>query len=207
MDRKMSEKLPLWLLHLIWWTGFIVLFPLWYWQKRHIQPLNTFLPHPVGFYSGSRQRHLSHTHAGGVGRIDCGKFGSGYAAQGLAAQIAAQLNGNTKQAIHWQCLGGRAINLQKTHHWLIPQVEPLKPDFLVIVLGFNDTWQLTPVSQWREGLYRVIHRVRDNVKQGIFFTLSAPFFSKIWPQPLRFLLDIRRMLLNQTLKAFINAAE
>ncbi|OUD12227.1 SGNH/GDSL hydrolase family protein [Thioflexithrix psekupsensis] len=197
----MLEKLPLWLLHLIWWMGFILLFPLWYWQKRRIQPLNRILPYPAGATQGVfKGTYPIHTLVV-LGESTAVGIGIATHAQGLAAQIAAHLNGYTKQAIHWQCLGGREINVQKTHHWLIPQVEPLKPDILVIVLGLNDTWQLTSLSRWREELYRVIHSAKDNVKQGIFFTLSPPFSQKKYaPQPLRFLLNIRRMLLNYHLE-------
>ncbi len=76
--------------------------------------------------------------------------------EGLAAQLARCLAERFSRTVRWQVAGQSGIRLAGLLERLpeLPEEEPA--DFVVVVLGVNDTLGLTGKRHWQEGLGRLI---------------------------------------------------
>lgn len=198
----MTHQLRLLGLKSLWWLSYL-LWPILYWQYRQLRKQWQF-PHSTGSAQATLPGQQPACRLLLLGEAAVAGASVMSVQQTFAAQIAQHLNRHSQRRIQWQTLGSCEIDLVKMEHWLIPQVEPLQPDVLIIVLGFNDTIQLTSLAEWRAGLYRVIHEVRVNVRQGIYFTAVPPLQQlTTLPNPLRQVLGIRAALLDEELQSVL----
>lgn len=196
-------------LYRLWLKGLsllsMLLFPLLYEQAAETRKQVLHLPIPQGAMQANLAGHYPACQLLALGEWTVLGLGAETQQQGLTAQVAQYLNQHTQQAMHWQALGCNGIDLHKMQHWLSPQVEPIKPDFLLISLGINDSMQGTSCAQWHEGLHSFIAEVRPYVRQGIFFTAVPPLqHLRGAPQPLRSVLGLRAAAFNEELQQLLH---
>ncbi|MEM6691861.1 MAG: GDSL-type esterase/lipase family protein, partial [Planctomycetota bacterium] len=100
---------------------------------------------------------------------------------------------------HWRVIARSGYTAQKVYEKLLPKVQSTQLDLIVIGLGGNDTFKLTPPNKWKRDIQRLILELRKRFpKTPIIFSnvppirsfpaftkLSSPRFAGYSPWPFR----------------------
>lgn len=195
--------------HAIWWPGLLTL-PVLLGQAIHVRRSTQLLASAPSPHSGtctpknaSEERQLSMYL---VGESTVAAVGARAHEHGLSGQLASHLSERLSRPVRWEALGligarARECLDHQIELELIPRLEQVPSDLIVVVLGVNDTTKLTPRPAWRKTLGEIVKRCRRETTCPILFTGVPPmeYFTAL-PWPLRPVLGARACLLDEDLQ-------
>lgn len=130
-------------------------------------------------------------------------------ADALAGQLAANLTTRLGRPVVWRVVGRNGVTAKMTRQSLLPLV-PLEPvDLAVIVLGVNDTKNLTPSRRWSVDLQQLFFDLRVRVGAARLLVSGVPpmgVFPAL-PAPLRQFLGLRAALMDAALRRAVSETE
>jgi len=181
----------------LFWLLFLGLAPLLLWQGRRTRRNTLRLPEAIGPQQGScgsgppLKLHL-------IGESPVAGVGVAMQSEGIGPALAMPLSSQLQRQVYWHCHGHNGATLQQLLGKLPTLTTP--PDAVIIMVGVNDTTQLTSLVQWRQQLQQ-LKAVLGNTT--LFFTPVPPMaqFSAL-PKPLNLWLGLRAHLLNAEVALF-----
>ena len=197
----MADRFESTRLSIAWWTLFLLLAPLLWWQGRRTRARTPRLPEAQGecsgFIAGDGLTRclvvIGESPVAGVG-VDCYE-------NSLTAELARVYALRTGQPVKWHAIGENGINLRDTRARLMPRLAGLQPDIVIVALGVNDSTGLTARRRWRSELLALATDLQDRTATPIVFAGVPPLgsFSAL-PQPLRFWIGMRARILDADLR-------
>ncbi|MFD2467203.1 SGNH/GDSL hydrolase family protein [Amycolatopsis silviterrae] len=125
----------------------------------------------------------------GVGALTHAEALTGQLAEGLA-------RGHPDREVRWQALGITGASARMVLDELVPRVRPA--DFVVVVLGVNDTLELHSAARYRRDLLAIIVEVRRRIGDVPVLLAGVPPLASFpsLPRPLRDVLGARSVALD-----------
>jgi lysophospholipase L1-like esterase len=178
-------------------------------QGRYVRRITPALPEAGGPVTGGvpgegaplRLLVLGESTAAG-----CGVSDHGEAIGGLLSASLARLTG---RAVQWRVVGRNGVTAQDTRQQLLPLIPQQPVDLVVILLGVNDTKNLTPARRWRSDLRLLFGDLRIRVGPVPLLISAVPPMGAFpaLPPPLRQFLGLRAALMDAALREEIAASE
>jgi lysophospholipase L1-like esterase len=137
-------------------------------------------------------------------------------ASGFTVKIASTISAHTNTSVTWSAFGENGIRLHELNARLPEEIEKLAAncsrsaqnkdyDLAIVTMGVNDSTKFTSVKQCRSALIDTIKILKANTDGPIYFTQVPPLWQfPALPSPLKQLLGIRSLILDNELKAFCN---
>ncbi len=181
------------------------LLPLMALQGRHVRRITPVLPEAAGATAGAfaaegvpvRLLVLGESTAAGCGVSDH--------SQGMGGQLAAALSQQLDRPVTWRVVGRNGVTAKVTRQQLLPLV-PLEPvDLVAVLLGVNDTKNLTPTRRWQADVRRLLCDLRIRVGPAKLLVSAVPPMGSFpaLPSPLRQFLGLRAALMDAALRAVL----
>ena len=126
----------------------------------------------------------------------------------LSGQLAAALSRRTGQAVAWRVVGRNGVTARVTRQSLLPLI-PIEPvDLVAIILGVNDTKDLTPARRWQRDLKQLFFDLRIRLGPTPLVVSGVPPMGSFpaLPPPLRQFLGLRAALMDAALREAVAAA-
>ncbi len=183
------------------WYGALPTLPIWAaqgWWARHRA---VKLPPAAGPTQGRVGDGTHRARLAVLGESPVAGVGVENHQQGLTGQIATALAAQTGARIDWLAVGENGIRLAACRQTLAKQAMAWQPDYLVIVLGVNDTTGLTPRQHWRREFQGLLQDMQPQLRRATLCAGVPPMqkFTAV-PQPLRQIVGARARLLDGDLQ-------
>lgn len=185
------------------------LLPLMVLQGRRVRRQTPMLPEAGGPTAGQTSGSGAPLRLLVLGESTAAGCGVSSHADAMAGQLAAALTTQLGRPVAWRVVGRNGVTAKVTRQSLLPLV-PLEPvDLAVIVLGVNDTKNLTPARRWRSDLQQLFFDLRLRVGPAQLLVSAVPpmeMFPAL-PAPLRQFLGLRAALMDAALRQAIAQTE
>lgn len=95
---------------------------------------------------------------------------------GVTFQIAKLLHEKTNHNIIWDAVGGTGYNVDKVRKQLVNKLPngQASPQFIVIMLGGNDTFELRSPLTWRRGMSKLIMILKERYPNAKIVIANLP---------------------------------
>ncbi|MCG8391668.1 MAG: SGNH/GDSL hydrolase family protein [Pseudomonadales bacterium] len=174
-------------MHLPFWISTALLAPLLVWQGKRLRRTTPRLPEASGQHHGQHGDGKPALRLLVIGESTAAGVGVAHHQQGLASQLARQLQQQSRRTIGWYSHGINGIRLQglldNLKHTALPAA-----DVILLSMGVNDTTGLTPRRHFRQQLLAMSAQL-----PGPLYLISVPPMHRFTalPSPLRQLLGWR----------------
>ncbi len=152
----------------------IPLFPILYYQGKRIRKTIPQLPEakvPQG-KTGKGQAELRLL---SLGESTIAGVGVQKHEQGFSGHLANSLSQALNCMVHWQVIARSGYTAQKVHEKLISKIDAPSLDIIIIGLGGNDTFKMTPPNKWKKDLKVLIQKLQEKYsKTPIVFSNVPP---------------------------------
>ena len=189
---------------LLYFAAFSLL-PLMALQGRRVRRTTPLLPEAGGPAQGRTSGSGEPLRMLVLGESTAAGCGVSVHADALAGQLAATLTEQLRRPVAWRVVGRNGVTAKVTRQNLLPLV-PLEPvDLAVIVLGVNDTKNLTPLQRWRTDLQMLFFDLRVRVGPARLLVSGVPpmeMFPAL-PAPLRQFLGLRAARMDAALRQVV----
>jgi len=174
-------------MHLPFWLSTALLAPLLVWQGKRTRRTTPRLPEAGGAQHGQYGDGEPTRQLLVIGESTAAGVGVAHHQDGLASQLARQLQRQSLHTIGWHSHGINGIRLQALLDNL-KTIELPEADAILLSMGVNDTTGLTPRRRYRQQLLALNARL-----PGPLYLLSVPPMHRFTalPSPLRQLLGWR----------------
>ncbi|MFN7116959.1 MAG: SGNH/GDSL hydrolase family protein [Saprospiraceae bacterium] len=172
--------------------------PFMYWQGQQVWRR---LPVPVGAQGDA---FGACTGAGApmnillLGESTVAGVGVKYYEQTISAKLATELAQRLQQTICWHAIGQIGAKVGFARKNFLPQIDTsIHYDVIIILLGVNDTVQLTPPGIWQRELFKLIKTLQKIQPQALIYVGNLPPVTEfgVIPQPSRAFLGWHHQLL------------
>ena len=185
-----------------------LLFPLLWFQgmrlKREVPRFNTPRDRPYGICKGkNREFNIL-----GLGESSMAGVGIAKHSLTLTGLTADRLNKLLGYSVNWEILAQNGLTLNNLNK-LICERSDVNVDLVLVSMGGNDVFQLTPLWIWKKNIEKCVKLIfRNNEKPVILFSPVPPVgrFPAI-PNPLRIVFGIWEFLLQGCLAQVINTMD
>ena len=190
--------------YLIWLCSLIFLSPLLLVQALITKKITPRLPEAEGHCNGlapSTRDSDETLYLTFLGESTVAGVGVETHTQGLAANTAFHIAKMAPINVHWHAIGENGIRLEATVERLVSQIPERDNQIIIICLGVNDVTGMTSLPQWEQGFNLLLRRLSSLNPAGIVFNGIPPMheFTAL-PQPLRFVLGKRAMLMQSVIE-------
>lgn len=161
--------------------------------------------------AGPRSGHVGH---GGVplrlavlGESTAVGVGIAHLADGVPAQVAAEVAALTGTQVIWRAIGrGHGMTVRRALDAFVA-TEPERFDGAVVLLGVNDVFRFTRLSEWNSAVTALAAELRSRGCRFVVFSALPPIgkFPAL-PWPLRAVLGLRGRLLDAQLERLSRVA-
>lgn len=132
----------------------------------------------------------------GVG-VSCLRFA-------LVGQLAAAMSAHFARPVAWRVCGENGITAAQLHQRLSAQLTSGSYDLVVVLLGVNDTTQLSCLRRWQDSLEQIVASLREQAQTAaghVVFSGVPPlqYFTAL-PWLLRYLLGLRAAMLDRAMR-------
>ena len=144
----------------------------------------------------------------GLGESTMAGVGIAKHSKTLTGLTAIRLNHLVSRQINWKILANNGLTI-KTLNQLIKEYPPADADLIIVSIGGNDVFKLTPPWVWQRNLVRCVKfLVRDGRKPLILFS-PVPCVGRFpaIPNPLCLALGYWELLLQTSLALVMNSTE
>lgn len=151
----------------------IPLFPILIYQGKQIRNTIPRLPeasHPTGT-AGSVNPPL---HLLCLGESTIAGVGVKKHEQGLGGHLANFISQHFQCCVEWQVVARSGYTAGKTHERLLPKINSKHLDIIVIGLGGNDTFKLTPPNKWKRDLELLIRDLKKQYPTAAIVFCNVP---------------------------------
>lgn len=201
------------LLRILWISVCLPLFAVLLPQAIYVKRSTIRLPEA----KGERSSQLSHDnalHLLHIGESTVAGVGVASIDSGFTANIAKAISANTNTPTAWSLFGENGIRISELGSRLPQEIQKLtishkRPDIktqydlAIVTMGVNDSTKFTSVKQWRAGLIDTVKVLKANTIGPIYFTQVPPLWQfPALPSPIKHLLGLRSLILDNELKAF-----
>ncbi|WP_394828811.1 SGNH/GDSL hydrolase family protein [Pendulispora albinea] len=184
------------------WLGCTALLPLVALQGRRLRQNIPRLPEAGGARTGlvgssSAGRTLS---IAVIGESSAAGVGVEAHTEGLPHHLACLVSERLRRPVRWSVIGRHGATLAKVQKHAPQQVEP-HADAVVVLVGVNDTIQMTRSRAWAGGARALATRLREGGARRVVFSGLPPIhrFPSL-PHPLRAVMGTRAKLLDAVLR-------
>lgn len=121
--------------------------------------------------------------------------------QTISAKIASKLSTQLKRTICWQALGKIGAKVAFVRKNLVPLIDQkIDYEVIVVLLGANDSIQLTPPATWQRELSMLLEDLQKMYPKALIYIATLPPVGQfpVIPQPTRFFLGLHNKLLVST---------
>lgn len=87
-----------------------------------------------------------------------------------ATHLASLLNGQ----IHWSARGIIGADAKAVLNELVPELDAIEQDFILVSVGVNDVTSLSRISQWKDNLERLIKSLNQHSPNAIIAIAGVP---------------------------------
>lgn len=124
---------------------------------------------------------------------------------GLSGQFALAWAERLGRPVRWTAVGKNGVTAKSTRRILLPRVPPEPFDLIVVVLGVNDTKDLTPVPRWRRELQALFGDLRARTGPAPLLISGVPPMAQfpVLPPPLRQFLGLRAAVMDEALREIV----
>lgn len=133
-----------------------------------------------------------------IGESTVEGVGVKYYEQTIGAKIAAALSMALQRTIDWQAIGKIGAKMAFVRRELVPLIDTTIPyEAVVILMGANDSLQLTPPAAWQQEFIGLIKDLQKIQPQALLYIGTLPPVGQFYiiPQPARFFLGLHNRLL------------
>lgn len=137
-----------------------------------------------------------------VGESTVAGVGVSAHAEGLSGQFAQAWAERLGRPVRWAAVGKNGVTAKTTRRILLPRVPEQPVDLIVVVLGVNDTKDLTPVPVWRRELLSLFRDLRQRTGPAPLLISGVPPMGQFpaLPPPLRQFLGLRAAVMDEALQ-------
>ncbi|MFL1452850.1 SGNH/GDSL hydrolase family protein [Marinobacter sp. GN3S48] len=184
-------------MHIPFWLTTALLFPVLLYQGKRARKNTPRLPEAQGVPSGQYGEGLPDLRLLVIGESTAAGVGVSSHEQGLASQLALQLQERTGQTVSWYTFGVNGIRMDQLNRKLASMELP-QADVVLLSMGVNDTTGFTPRYRFRRQLLALRDMLAPRYP-GPVYLLSVPpmhLFTAL-PSPLRHIIGWRARQLNR----------
>jgi lysophospholipase L1-like esterase len=171
-------------------------------QGRHVRRITPVLPEASGPATGVVEGVGEPLELLVLGESTAAGCGVSLHTEGMGGQLAAALSAKTGLAVSWRVVGRNGVTAKVTRRELLPLVPAEPVDLVAILLGVNDTKNLTPTRRWKEDLRLLFGDLRVRVGPAKLLVSGVPPMGSFpaLPVPLRQFLGLRAELMDAALR-------
>lgn len=124
----------------------------------------------------------------------------------LVGRTARELCELLDGAVSWQAVGRIGLDSGALLGRLVSRLPEQKADFIVVSVGVNDVTSLSRVSTWRRHLEGIIAVLRRHWPDAVIAFGGVPPLNRfpLLPQPLRAVLGLRAMILDEAARQVVS---
>ena len=178
-------------------------------QGRYVRSRTPMLPEAGGARIGEHAGEGPPMRILVLGESTAAGCGVSRQSDGMGGQLAQAWTRRTGQAVSWQVVGRNGVTARDTRQRLLPLV-PIAPfDLAVIILGVNDTKNLTSASRWQSDLQLLFADLRDRIGPVPLLISAVPPMGSFpgLPWPLGTFLGLRASLMDGALQRAVSQTE
>lgn len=162
--------------YLLQWIYIVPLLPLLYFQGKRLRRVITELPeanHPEG--KCFVEADVPTDHIIFLGESTIAGLGVENHVDGFAGHFASAWSQKRRVNVHWNVVARSGYTAHRVADKLFKHLPSTPAQVVVIGLGGNDTFQLTPTWKWRRDIKQVIQKVKKRYPDSILaFTQMPP---------------------------------
>jgi len=185
-------------------AGFWLLLPLSALQGLWLRKNALRLPEATGDNTGICGDGES-LHLLAIGDSIIAGVGTGTVTRSMPVQFAQSLARWHQCSVHWRVEGSNGADISHLLHRVSQLGDQQKADIVLISIGVNDVTGLSSTRHWRHGLETLVKALRNKWPNARVIFAGLPPMSKfpLPPQPLRFTLGLRAVLLDSIIVAIV----
>jgi len=124
--------------------------------------------------------------------------------EGVVAMLAGQLAAESSRPIEWQTAARSGATARFTAHKLLPQVDKVPADLVIVALGVNDCLALASPARWRARLAHLTQAISERLEPKQILLAGIPPMQRFpaLPAPLSTMLGLRASLLDAVSEQF-----
>ncbi len=131
-----------------------------------------------------------------VGDSSAASAGIAVRADGLATQLARQINKKTGQAVQYTASGHHGAVCEEIRDYVVPNIRRQDFSHIVISLGTNDIKNFHTVGRWTKGFGGLLYSLHARFPQAQIWWMRPFDFNTVpkLPQPLSSILNMRAIM-------------
>ena len=189
-----------------------VFFPLLWFQgmklKREVPRLPTPLDRPFGIFKGKGKDKDKEFNILGLGESPMAGVGIAKHALTLTGLTAVRLNKLLGCTVNWKILAESGLSMKNLNK-LIREQSDKNADLVLVSMGGNDVFQLTPPRIWKKNINTCVKLLFQNDKKPLILFSPVPPVGRFpaIPNPLKIAFGFWEFLLQASLDQTINSME
>ncbi|WP_282088398.1 SGNH/GDSL hydrolase family protein [Aquimarina algiphila] len=152
----------------------IPLLPLMYIQGKSIRSKVPTLPEAKGNQGISFGTSEKRLRVLAIGESTIAGVGVKTHQEGFTGSFASELALKLESNIHWKVYAKSGYTAEKVTERIIPKINEIDTDIIVIGLGGNDAFTLNSPKKWRSQIQELIYQLRLKFKNAIIIFANMP---------------------------------
>lgn len=126
-----------------------------------------------------------------IGESTVAGVGAKSHAEAMTGQFAKHLSRETGKTVRWHALGVSGITIKRTISELFPKIPQVQMDTILVALGGNDVFGLSPPKKFRADLSELLGLLRESHPQAKIYVANVPMVRDFLalPNPTRYILS------------------
>lgn len=172
------------------------------WLKKKVLRLHPPIDHPEGVFNGKNQE----LKILGLGESTMAGVGISKHTETLTGLTASRMSQLMNRTLHWKILAESGIKIAEMNE-LIKRQSFLEADVILIAIGGNDIFKLTPSWKWELSIKHCVSLIQEKSQHPLIIFSTVPpvgHFPAI-PHPLKLVYGLWANLLQDSMNRILNS--